>query len=154
MPTLGQSMEEGTVVRWFKSEGETVRKGEVLLEVMTDKANIEVESEFEGTVRRILVPADGTVPINTPIALIGSPDEPLDATTAVDTVDEAAPTEAAPIKRFQRSESKEPSRRLSISPRARRYADEHGIEAASLVGLGSGPGGRVLEKDVMRFLES
>src|SRR5258707_581812 len=119
MPTLGQSMEEGTVVRWFKSEGDSVRKGEVLLEVMTDKANIEVESEFEGTVRRILAPADATVPINTPIALIGSPDEVLDNVSEPGESADAAVPEPKPATsgRFQRSPA-EPGRRLAISPRA------------------------------------
>lgn len=70
MPMLGEVMEKGTVVLWKKAEGETVAKGEVILEVETDKAIMGVESPAAGVLRRILVPEGGTVPVNTPLALI------------------------------------------------------------------------------------
>ena len=69
MPRLGQSMEEGTILQWFKREGDLVRKGEPLLEVMSDKANIEVEATVEGVLRKILSPVDATVPVNAPKAV-------------------------------------------------------------------------------------
>ena len=78
MPMLGQTMEEGTILQWFKKEGDAVKKGEPLLEITTDKANIEVESPMDGILRKILHPVDATVPIQTPIAILGDAGEPID----------------------------------------------------------------------------
>jgi len=79
MPRSGQTMEEGSVVEWLKAEGEPVRKGEPLVVIMTDKANVEVESDFSGVLKKILVTAeDGDVPCLTPIGIIGDPDEQID----------------------------------------------------------------------------
>lgn len=70
MPMLGEVMEEGRVVAWRKQVGDRVEKGEILLEIETDKATIEVESTVSGTIRQLLVPEGATVPVNTPLALI------------------------------------------------------------------------------------
>src|SRR5436853_177023 len=77
LPRLGLTQEEGTVVRWIKPEGSTVKKGEPLFEVMTDKATVEVEAPASGVLLRILVAEGGTVPVATPIALIGEAGEAL-----------------------------------------------------------------------------
>ena len=79
LPALGNSMEEGTITRWFKAEGDAVAKGEALYEVMTDKVNMEVESPEAGTLRRILVDADATVAVNAPVAILGAPGEDISA---------------------------------------------------------------------------
>ena len=73
MPKLGEVMEEGTVVTWKKNVGETIGKGEVLMEVQTDKVTMDVESPASGTILQILVPEKATVPINTVLAIIGDP---------------------------------------------------------------------------------
>src|SRR3972149_9715906 len=78
MPKLGFDMAEGTLVRWVIAEGEPVEKGAVLAEIETDKATVEVESTFTGPFRRHLVEEGAIVPVNTPIAVIGSPDEEID----------------------------------------------------------------------------
>ena len=70
MPMLGEVMEEGVVLSWKKQEGEAVEKGEILLEIETDKAVAEVESPASGVVKKILVPEGETVPVNTPLAVI------------------------------------------------------------------------------------
>ena len=70
MPKLGEVMEEGKVLEWKKKEGEAIAKGEILLEVETDKAVMEIESTASGILRKILVPAGETVPVNSPLALI------------------------------------------------------------------------------------
>jgi len=75
MPKYGMTMEEGTVTRWRKAEGDHVGAGEVLLEVQADKAEMEVESEQAGTVLRILVAENETVPCGTPLCWIGTPGE-------------------------------------------------------------------------------
>ena len=72
LPALGNSMEEGTITRWFKAEGDAVAKGEALYEVMTDKVNMEVEAPEAGTLRKILADADATVAVNAPVAILGS----------------------------------------------------------------------------------
>ena len=77
LPALGNSMEEGTITQWFKAEGESVGKGEALYEVMTDKVNMEVESPEAGILRKILAPVDATVPVNNPVAILGTADEDI-----------------------------------------------------------------------------
>ncbi|MDQ2686333.1 MAG: lipoyl domain-containing protein, partial [Armatimonadota bacterium] len=77
LPALGQTMEEGTITQWFKAEGDSVQKGEALYEVMTDKVNMEVEATEAGVLRKILAPADATVPINSPVAILGDQDEDI-----------------------------------------------------------------------------
>lgn len=79
MPRAGQTMEEGTIVEWLKNEGDTVQKGEPLLTIMSDKANLEIESDFTGVLRKILAtPDDGDIECLTPIAIIGEADEAID----------------------------------------------------------------------------
>ena len=70
MPKFGEVMEEGTLIEWKKKEGDTVEKGELVLEIETDKANTDVESTATGVIQKILVQEGETVPINTPLALI------------------------------------------------------------------------------------
>src|SRR5512140_232878 len=78
MPKLGFDMAEGTLVRWMKKEGETINKGDVLAEIETDKATVQVESSASGTVRKLLVDEGSVVPVSTPIAVVGSADEKID----------------------------------------------------------------------------
>ena len=75
MPMLGHLMEEGTIVRWLKQVGDRIEKEDILLEIQMDKANSEVESFVSGTLLRILVSEGETVPIGTPLAMIGDPGE-------------------------------------------------------------------------------
>src|SRR4249920_4243714 len=77
MPKMGDTMEEGKILRWIKQEGDSVTKGESLAEVETDKVNIEIEAFAGGVLRKILVPEGASAPIGAGIALIGAPDEPL-----------------------------------------------------------------------------
>src|SRR3972149_1268818 len=78
MPKLGFDMAEGTLVRWVRGIGEAVQKGKVLAEIETDKATVEVEAVESGVVRKHLVQEGVAVPIGTPIAVIGTADEPID----------------------------------------------------------------------------
>src|SRR5512142_1934498 len=77
MPKLGFDMAEGTLVRWVKNEGENVNKGDVLAEIETDKATVEVESSASGVVRKLLVEEGTVVPVGDPIAVVGSADEKI-----------------------------------------------------------------------------
>src|SRR5215207_8694856 len=78
MPKLGFDMQEGILVRWVKNEGENVNKGDVLAEIETDKATVEVESSASGVVRKLLVEAGSVVPVGNPIAVVGSADEKIE----------------------------------------------------------------------------
>ena len=77
MPKMGDTMEEGKILRWIKKEGDPVKKGESLAEVETDKVNIEIEAFAGGVLRKILVTEGASAPIGATIAFIGTPDEPL-----------------------------------------------------------------------------
>lgn len=168
MPKLGFDMAEGTLVRWVIAEGEQVAKGAVLAEIETDKATVEVESNFDGVVARHLVPEGEIVPINIPIAVVGEPDEQIDYD---ELLGEAAPEkEAAPEEKKERVEEKKappqkaaPAREaapgdghlpggLRASPLARRMAEERGIDISRVEG--SGPGGRVVKADIEAFKEA
>src|SRR5215216_308852 len=82
MPKLGFDMAEGVLVRWVKNEGENVNKGDVLAEIETDKATVEVESSASGVVRKLLVEPGSVVPVGDPIAVVGSADEKIDEAPA------------------------------------------------------------------------
>ena len=78
MPKLGFDMREGVLVRWVKNEGETINKGDVLAEIETDKATVEVESSASGVVRRLLASQGDSVPVGAAIAIVGTADEKID----------------------------------------------------------------------------
>ncbi|GAC1567218.1 MAG: hypothetical protein NVS3B14_12600 [Ktedonobacteraceae bacterium] len=97
MPKMGDTMEEGKILRWIKHEGDAVKKGESLAEVETDKVNIEIEAFASGVLRKILVSEGDSAPIGAGIALIGAPDEPLPGGVAgsANKKEAAAPSPAA-----------------------------------------------------------
>ncbi|MCS7171822.1 MAG: 2-oxo acid dehydrogenase subunit E2 [Armatimonadetes bacterium] len=143
MPALGLAQETGKVLKWLRGEGQEVRQGEPLLEVETDKANVEIEAPASGVLGRILVPEGGEVPVGQVIGWILLPGEspgvlpgPRPEETAAVMVPSAPPPRlAAP-----------PERRVRASPKARRIAQELGVDLRTL--KGSGPGGAVLAADV------
>ncbi|MCC6727724.1 MAG: 2-oxo acid dehydrogenase subunit E2 [Chthonomonadales bacterium] len=161
LPMLGQTMEEGTIVQWFKQEGDTVKAGEPLLEVMSDKASIEVPAESAGVLRKILAPVDATVPVHSPIAILGTADEPIDALLAgAEGATAPAPAAApasrppaapAPAPQPPAAPAPAPAGPVNASPRARRIADERGVPIAALAGRGTGPRGRIIEPDVLAY---
>ncbi|HLW60248.1 MAG TPA: dihydrolipoamide acetyltransferase family protein [bacterium] len=155
LPRLGLTQEEGTVVRWLKPEGSQVRKGEPLFEVMTDKATLEVEAPASGMLLRVFVAEGGTVPVATPIAVIGEPGEAVAAPPSPVAAPGGVriPTGAAgSLGTTRAAEAGAPplhpegGGRAKISPRARALAEAHGVDARALVG--TGPGGRIIERDV------
>ncbi|MGN6869528.1 MAG: dihydrolipoamide acetyltransferase family protein [Solirubrobacteraceae bacterium] len=152
MPRLSDSMEEGTIVRWLKQDGERVSEGEPLAEVETDKATVTFDADADGTLR-ILVGEGETVPIGRPIARIGeaAPADPAPAPAQRDAAPaqrDAAPAQrgAAPAQRVAAPAGREANGRLKASPLARRLARESGVELSQL--SGSGPGGRIVKADV------
>lgn len=165
LPRLGLTQDEGTVVRWLKQEGSRVTKGEPLFEVMTDKATLEIEAPATGVLLRILVAEGGTVPVATPIALIGEPGEAVPAPLAqgppaagsrdggsAGSVRTAPAGLAAGVSTGGSEPTRDPAGRAKISPRARALAEMHGLDVRVLVG--TGPGGRVIERDVQTAVAS
>ncbi len=159
MPKLGFDMAEGTLVRWVVGEGESIEKGQVLAEIETDKATVEVESSAAGVVYRHLVKAGDIVPVGTPIAVVAAPGEEVKDIPAGAEIEESRPAAVlteeaaeAPISESQAAVTVEDEGRTKASPLARRMAQEHGINLKQV--HGSGPGGRVVKRDIEKFLQS
>jgi pyruvate dehydrogenase E2 component (dihydrolipoamide acetyltransferase) len=167
MPKLGFDMQEGTLVRWVKSEGETINKGDVLAEIETDKATVEVESSASGIIRRLLVDQGAVVPIGAAIAVVGTKDEKIEIPSAEKGVDtnsasisvrsEVKSTSSAPLQPIRESViqaspilagSPDSSiiKAIKASPLAKKMARESNIDLTRI--NGSGPGGRVVRKDI------
>jgi len=189
MPKLGQSEEVGTLVRWRKKVGDSVAKGDILFEIETDKAILEVESFFEGTLLKTIIQEGATVPINTTVGFVGDPGEAIPEAAPQTRVDVSAPpavgaalVAAQPFPSSVLSQQGKapatvqeqpqglplrgrttgiaPSQPqgpplpgiFRISPRAARLARESAISPAPIVG--TGPLGRIVERDVKNYLES
>jgi len=158
MPALSPTMEEGTLAKWLVKEGDTVKSGDILAEIETDKATMEFETIDEGTIQKLLV-AEGTdgVKVGAPILIMAGEDE--DSSTPVPKAD-AAPAKpaAAPQKEPEVAKAAAPAPaamaqpaassgdRVKASPLARRIAEQKGVDISAL--SGSGPNGRVVKADV------
>jgi pyruvate dehydrogenase E2 component (dihydrolipoamide acetyltransferase) len=156
LPKLGQTMEEGAIVEWFKEEGEAVSRGDMLFSVESDKAVLEVEATTRGYLRKILVPAGEAVPVLTPVALITrETDEPLDAYQLGDETAAAQPTvgalEPTAAEPEDGSDKDRAGDRIFASPRARKTAREKGIDLSQV--SGTGPNDRIVEQDVLDYVE-
>ncbi len=127
MPRLSLTMKEGTVVQWFKKEGEEVEKGEPVVEVLSEKVTYEVEAPASGVLRKILAEEGMDVPVAETLGIITAPDEKLPEVVEV---------------------TKE---RIIASPAAKRLGRERDIDLAQI--KGTGPDGRIVEEDVQRFLQ-
>ncbi len=157
MPKLGFDMREGVLVRWVKNEGENIAKGDVLAEIETDKATVEVESSASGVVRKLLASHGDSIPVGTTIAIIGTADEKIEDGTApvvgpATKVASQPSVEASSVaaSAAQASEMDLPSGPVKASPLARKVASEANVNLAKV--HGSGPGGRIVRKDVMAVM--
>jgi pyruvate dehydrogenase E2 component (dihydrolipoamide acetyltransferase) len=170
MPLLSPSMTEGTLVRWLKKEGDAVKSGDVLAEVETDKATMDLEAFDTGILRKILAAEGEKVAINARIGIIGTKDEKIDESTpaAAPAAKSEAPAQAeAPAAPAKKEEAPTPARqeqvamasaaksavpastggRIKASPLARKIADDKHVDLSGL--SGSGPGGRIVKIDVL-----
>ena len=157
MPKLGFDMAEGTLIRWVKKEGEAVKKGEVLAEIETDKATVEVESLASGVVRKQLVEEGAVVPVNTPIAIVGTADEKIEEITLVGDkrsgvgsqpkVEVVAGAKPASIPEAVPATVAGPVR---ASPLAKKIAHDRSVDLSRV--QGSGPGGRIVRRDIEAVL--
>ena len=155
MPQMGYDMREGTVVRWYKQEGETVDRGEVIADIETDKATVEFEAYTGGVLGRIVAEAGVAVPVGELIAIITEPGESVPEVAApAPSPAQAAPTAPPPAPAAAEPDPPAAPAPASdggvrASPIARRLARERGIDL-SLV-TGTGPNGRITERDVENY---
>jgi pyruvate dehydrogenase E2 component (dihydrolipoamide acetyltransferase) len=152
MPQGGQDIKEGRVVRWHKAEGDPVKKGEVICEVETEKAVFEVESPADGVLLKIVVPAGKIAPIFSVIGIVGAAGEKIDL-DEVESADDkkAAGVDMAALKQKVAAKSAGKKDRVNASGRARKLADQKGIDISRIEG--TGPNGRITEKDVLAYIE-
>ena len=148
MPQWGMEMQDGTIVKWLKQEGDTVQEGEPLVEVETAKLETEMESTTSGVVARILVSEGSTVPIRTVLAIIAAPGEEVSRTSGPPPT---APSHAeSPTAPAPAATSPQPG--IQVVPAARRLAQQHGIDLSQV--RGTGPRGRILIEDVEKAVEA
>jgi pyruvate dehydrogenase E2 component (dihydrolipoamide acetyltransferase) len=160
MPKLSDTMTVGTLVKWLRNEGDAVKSGDMLAEVETDKATMELECFFDGTLLKIFVPAGSQVPIGAGLCAIGKPGEtvaapapkPVPAAPAASAPAAPKPAAssgpAAPVAAEAPAAAPAPAgSRIRISPLARKLAAEKGISPAGITG--TGPRGRIVRADVL-----
>lgn len=171
MPKLGFDMAEGTLVRWVKQIGETINKGDVLAEIETDKATVEVESPASGVVLQHIVDEGAIVPVNAPIAVVGQAGEKISermpVTSDQSKVEGQKSAEEKPAPPTQRKVAATPQAvhpaetpstvhgqpsGVKASPLAKKIARDQNVDLARV--QGTGPGGRVVKKDVEAALSS
>src|SRR5260221_12249974 len=166
MPWLSDTMQEGSIAHWIKKARDEVKKGDILAEIETDKATMDLEAYEAGTLQQILVQEGETVPIGQVVALIGTgaavpqPAQPASAKTGADgagTAPAPAPVERPPAAETS-AQSKEPATieggergAIKASPLARRIAEEHDIDLSRV--QGTGPGGRIVRDDIEDALQ-
>ena len=152
MPAMGATQETGRLVRWFKREGDSVAKGEMLMEVETDKSVVEVEAPASGILTKVTAAPEDEIPVGQAIALIVEPGETVPGTGEVPG---AGPRRKVPTRKKaknptgpKRAPATPPNtRRLLASPAAKRLAKERGVEIARI--RGTGPEGAVVARDVL-----
>jgi len=166
MPRLSDTMSEGTVGRWLKKVGDQIAVGDIIAEIETDKATMELEAFEAGVLQQILIPEGQTVPIGHPIAIIGDSAAPVAPTPSIPpvTTQPSAPSASAvtpvtvqAVSPAAVAESATPAPavggddngRIKASPVARRLAEELGIDLRQVVG--TGPGGRIIKENVEEF---
>ena len=157
MPRLSDTMSEGAVGRWLKKPGDAVADGEIIAEIETDKATMELQAFESGTLQKILVPEGQTVPIGQTIAIIGDGAAAPEETVAPPVAEpqKAAAASAAPEPKAEtsplasQSNGQAGDERIKASPLARRMADERGIDLRQV--QGTGPGGRIIKENIESF---
>ena len=149
MPQLGLTMEEGTVTRWVKQEGDAVKAGEVILEITTDKLTSEVESEHDGVLLKIVAQEGEDIPVKGLLAYIGEAGEQAGGAPAAEP---ASAVEAAPVPAAAPAAVPVSGGRVRISPLARKTAAKLGVDYSGI--KGTGPMGRIVQKDILAAAET
>lgn len=144
-------MKTGTVIQWFKKEGETVEKGESIVEVLSEKVTYEVEAPESGVLRKIVVEEGMEIPVDAMLALIAKPDEDLNAIEIEIEHSLTEPSKETIAVDTQPSKPSSAKKRIPASPAAKRIAKEHNVDLGCVAG--TGPEGRILERDIEQYLE-
>lgn len=150
MPQLGLTMEEGTIAKWIKQEGDKINSGDILVEITTDKLSSEIESEVDGYLLKIVALEGDDIPVKGLIAIIGEEGEKVDEILApkaqvevkAEETDVKIEAEVAP-----KALSVTQNGRIKASPLAKKIAADLGVDLTTLEG--SGPNGRIVQKDVL-----
>lgn len=167
MPKLGESIQEGTITKWFVKEGDTIEEDDMLFEVATDKVDSEIPSPVDGVIEKILHGEDSLVPVGEVVAVVntseeGDDDEPAEAETeeqekTSDQAKEAGKSSGGGEGKSSEAKGSAPSREMSnrfYSPLVRTMAKEENITAEELESIeGSGANGRVQKKDLLEYIE-
>jgi len=158
LPQLGQTMEEGTIVNCLIKAGDEVKKGDVIFEIETDKATLEMESPADGFVKHILVEVDQTLAVGESLLVLGGKDEEVPQ-SFIDSLKDGAPaipSEAAPVEQAAPAAvtppPAAPTGRVIASPRAKKLAGELDVDLAAVTG--TGPAGKITEQDVKQAAAS
>lgn len=157
MPKMGDGMEEGTLLEWLKKDGETVKSGEIIGSIQTDKATLELEAPASGQLTGFLIQAGESVPVGRPIALILKSGESVpagwgsggSAAPAAAKSESAGASQPAPAAAAGSSGS---SDRIKASPLAKKIAAQQGVDLSQV--SGTGPGGRIVQDDVLAAAKS
>ena len=165
MPRLSDTMEEGTLAKWFKKVGDSVKEGEILAEIETDKATMEFESFYDGVLLHIGIDEGSTAPVDSIIAIIGTEGEDITDLVKTDKPEIKVEVKEEPkveVKEEPKVQVKEESKpyftsndsldRVLISPLARKLANEKGIDISSI--KGSGDNGRIIKRDIDSYKPS
>jgi len=154
MPQGGQDITEGQVVQWLKSEGDEVKKGEVICEVETEKAVFEVESPADGVLLKIIVPAGQKAKVLSTIGLVGAAGESVELEDEEYAIEDKKITgiDVATLRKKVVAKGRASKGQTKVSGRARKLADQKGIDISHVEG--SGPKGRITEKDVLAYFET
>ncbi len=150
MPALSPSMTEGVLAKWHKKVGDTIKPGEVIAEVETDKATMDLEAYDKGTILLIAAPEGSKVPVNGRIAVVGEPGEKVDAVSSSSPAPASTSAEAKTVTQTAAVPAMatvvSSTGRVKISPLAKKIANEKGVDVTRVAG--SGPGGRIVRRDV------
>ena len=148
LPKLAASMDDGVISKWLKAVGESVKKGEPLFEVESDKVTTEVEAPVDGILQRIVVPEGEKIDVGTVLAVIAGRDETVPETNGGGShAASAAITGSVAVASPSSVLAAPPATKIFVTPRARKVADELGVDLNRV--KGTGPGGRILERDVL-----
>ena len=164
MPKLGESIQEGTITKWFVKEGDTIEEDDMLFEVATDKVDSEIPSPVDGVITKILYPEDSLVAVGEVLAVVSLDGEDTGGSTDAGDADlapkseEKTDTEATDEKSTEKESSVDDSRKLSnrfYSPLVKTIAKEENVSFDELESIeGSGAGGRVQKKDILEYIEN
>jgi len=158
MPKLSDTMEEGIILKWVRKEGEPVKQGEVIAEIQTDKADMELEAYDSGVLRKIVIPEGGKVPVGALIAIIAETDEDISALLVERPEKEEkkaggkqpSKKEIQPAVAAEQAPVKPTDGRIKVSPLARRMAQDYRIDLKLV--QGTGPEGRIIKRDIEAYL--